>query len=449
MIFVKPEQVIVKDRQRQTFAHQPLEDLERSIDANGLIHPPAVHIRNGQVHLAAGERRLRACSNLIALGKPIRVGAEFAPAGTVPVLDLGSLSDTVAFEIELDENIRRENLTWQERAAAEAKLLELRGAQNAAAGLPKPTLTAIASEIIQRQTNSKAPAEGTQITAVANRIRLAEHLHDPEVAKAKTEAEALKVVRKKVEAARVQTLAAAFDATTAGDNPHTLLIGDFRHQISNVATESVDVLLTDPPYGIDADSFGEQSGTGHSYEDSVEYFEELITVLSEESFRVCKPEAHAYVFCDPRRFSDIQTHFELAGWKVWPIPLIWAKGNGMLPRPDHAPRRTYEAILFASKGDRIVRCVKGDVISVPGVRDLKHGAQKPVDLYADLLSRSTVPGNVVLDAFAGSGTIFPAANRMKVRAIGIELSEAYANLCRLRMTGDEDTVPGLEELEGV
>lgn len=448
MLFIRLDTIVISERQRKVFAEAPLDDLEMSIAENGILHPPVVRWHNNAYHLVAGERRLRAMGNLLALGKRIYYGGAACDPGHVPVLNLGSLSDLRAFEAELDENIRRENLTWQERAVAEAKLLELRSLQNAETGLPKPTLTAIATEVVQRQAPAAAAAEGSQITAVANRIRLAEHLHDPEVAKAKTEAEAIKVVRKKAEAARVQALAASFDAAAQRDCPHSLLAGDFRANIGGVASGSVDVLLTDPPYGIAADTFGEQSGAGHNYEDSVEYFEQIIAVLAEESFRVCKAQAHAYVFCDPRRFNDLQTHFELAGWKVWPIPLIWAKGNGMLPRPEHAPRRTYEAILFASKGDKPVRCVKGDVITVSGVRDLKHGAQKPVDLYVDLLSRSAVPGDVVLDPFAGSGTIFPAANRCKLRAIGMELNEANVALCRTRMMGEEDNdIPGLEELE--
>lgn len=446
MIFLRPSDIIIEQRQRGTFAEAPLADLQESIRVNGILHPPVVRYKEGRFILVAGERRVRACSQLIALGGSIRFGEIVAEAGTIPAFNLGSLSDISAFEAELDENIRRENLSWQERAVAEARLMELRTLQNENANLPPPTLQAIATEITQRRTPDVAAAQGSQVTAVATRIRLAEHLDDPEVAKAKTEAEAVKVVRKKLEAARVAQLAETFDATSNGECPHTLLVGDFRTHIGGLATDSVDVLLCDPPYGIDADGFGEQAGTGHAYEDSVEYFEEIINVLAAESFRVCKPQAHAYVFCDPRRFSDLQTHFELAGWKVWPIPLIWAKGNGMLPRPDYAPRRTYECILFASKGNRIVRCVKPDVISIPGVRDLKHGAQKPVDLYADLLSRSILPGNTVLDCFAGSGTIFPAANRCKVRAIGIELNEQYANLATLRMVGDEDTIPGLEAL---
>lgn len=444
---LRPEDILIEKRQREKFDEQPLADLEESIRQNGLIHPPAVRQGpNGKSVLVAGERRIRAARAILAFGESIRHGDFTAPEGEIPVLDLGRLDDLAAFEAELDENIRRESLTWQERAVAEARLMEIRSAQNAAKNLPPPSFQQIATEIVQRTDPTIAKAGPSVLTATANRIRLAAHLDDPEVAKAKTEADAIKIVRKKAEAVRVATLAEAFEAENQSSCPHTLHVGDFRKHISAIPTESVDVLLTDPPYGIGADEFGDQSGTGHNYVDSAEYFDQIIIDLSEESFRVCKEQSHAYVFCDPRMFAQIKIHFEVAGWSVWPIPLIWAKGNGMLPRPEHAPRRTYETILFASKGDRPVRCVKPDVITCAGVRDLKHGAQKPVELYVDLLSRSVVPGDTVLDCFAGSGTIFPAANRAKVKAIGIELDEHNAAVARVRMVGEEDEIPGLEEL---
>lgn len=438
-----------QDRQRKKFSQEAIEELAASILANGIIHPPSVRTDpcTDDIILVAGERRIRAMELIIKSGRCITHGDQTCPAGEIPLTELGVLSAEAAFEAELDENIKRENLTWQERAEAESRLFEIRSQQNAAANLPRPTLSSIATEVLQRQTGTSAIATGAQITSVAARIRLADHLDDPVIAKAKTEQEALKLVRKKQETLRIQVLAEAFDASASGDCLHTLLTGDARQQLRTIPSDSVDCLLTDPPYGIDANTFGEQSSTGHNYADSEEYFNQLMENLAEESYRVCKERAHAYVFCDPRRFSDLQTHFELAGWEVWPISLIWNKGNGMLPRPEHAPRRTYECIMFAIKGNKHVRAVKADVISIPSVRDLKHGAQKPVELYTDLLSRSTTPGDTILDPFAGSGTIFPAANRAKCIAIGIELNSENANICLSRMAGEEDTIPGLEEME--
>jgi site-specific DNA-methyltransferase (adenine-specific) len=445
--------IVKEDRQRQKFSEEKLMNLSGSIDSIGLLQPPVidVNMESGSRILIAGERRYRACLLLIELGKQISHAGHLYPLGEIPYLRSGNLTGIQLFEAELDENIQREDLTWQERAYAEAKLHELRESQNVAAGKGPQTLTATATEIVQRTNPGATEAVGSAITSVANRIRVAAFLADPDVANAKTEGEAVKVIRKKQEAARIETLAKTYDARVSKDSPHRLLVGDCVEHLGTLKDATVDVLLTDPPYGIDADNFGEQSGQGHNYGDSVEYFETLTAAIAEESFRVCKPQAHAYVFCDPRRFDSLKMHFEFAGWKVWPIPLIWAKGNGMLPRPEHAPRRTYECIMFASKGDKMVCAVKADVIAISGVRDLKHGAQKPVALYVDLLSRSVVPGDTVLDTCAGSGTIFPTANQLKVRAIGIELDEHNANIARIRMNETEDALPdldtSLEEIE--
>ena len=59
-----------------------------------------------------------------------------------------------------------------------------------------------------------------------------------------------------------------------------------------------------------------------------------------------------------------------------------------------------------------------------------HAAQKPVDLYAELMKLSFLPGELILDPCAGSGTIFRAAKVAGMRAIGYENDPASANLCR-------------------
>lgn len=433
--------VVSADRQRKEFDMQKIEDLATSIDKLGVIHPPAVRYdaESDTYSLIAGERRWRAMGSLIELGKPIRCGKHICIPGDIPVLDLGRMDLAAAFETELAENVERENLTWQERARAEERLHSFRSEQKAAQGEVQ-TLQATATEIVQRQNPEAPPAVGSALTQIATRIQLAKHLHDPDVAAAASPKEAIKIIRKKQQAEQNAIAAAAFDESASRSVPHKLLVGSMEVHMGELADASFDVILTDPPYGIDAQDFGEQSGQGHNYNDTEDYFNQLIPVLADEGYRVCKAQAHAYVFCDPRRFDFIKLQFELAGWRVWDRPIIWSKGNGMLPRPDHGPRRTYETILFASKGDKPVKCVKGDVINVSAVRNLQHGAQKPVDLYVDLLSRSASPGDGVLDAFAGSGTIFPAANRTKVVATAIELEPANANICKIRMTesGEED-----------
>ena len=129
--------------------------------------------------------------------------------------------------------------------------------------------------------------------------------------------------------------------------------------------------------------------------------------------------------------------FILAGWEVWPTPIIWNKLNGMLPKPEHGPRRTYEMILFATKGGKKVTKVGPDVLTHSLVSERDHGAQKPVSLYVDLLSRSVLPGNSVLDFFMGSGTIFPACNKLKLAATGMEINRDYYTLALSRIDSHE------------
>jgi DNA modification methylase len=126
--------------------------------------------------------------------------------------------------------------------------------------------------------------------------------------------------------------------------------------------------------------------------------------------------------------------FVLVGWEPWPQPLIWNKLNGMLPRPDHGPRKTYEAILMFLKGTpRFHKTGAPDVLTIPQRESLNHGAQKPVDLYVELLARSALPGSRILDPFVGSGTVFPAATRTKCVAVGFEINTEYYNLALSRM----------------
>jgi site-specific DNA-methyltransferase (adenine-specific) len=161
---------------------------------------------------------------------------------------------------------------------------------------------------------------------------------------------------------------------------------------------------------------------------------ELFAILPAEWYRVSKPEAHCFVFCDYNRFTFLVSAMEKAGWDVWPRPLIWYKGNtGAYPHAERGFRYTYECILFANKGSRPTQGLHHDVICIDQIQNQDHPAGKPPRLYAELLKRSVLPGDTVLDCFAGGGTIFPAATATNCIATGIELSEKYHAIAKLRM----------------
>jgi len=423
--------VRLTNRQRRHFDEKALISLATSIREKGLLHP--LVLQDDNTTLVAGERRLRAISMLAELGVEVTCDGKVYAAGHVPYVTLRSLSEDGLVEAELEENILREDLTWQEEASAIDQLHTLRVKQKGG----DQTFKATATEIVGDSANN------ADLMKVRDATIISQHLDDPDVAKAKTKKEALKIIRKNAEQKLTNSLAEKFNLE---QTPHTFNNGDFRDFSHFINTSSIDTVITDPPYGIGADTFGDQAGASHAYDDSPEYFQEIIREFAVESCRVTKDRAHLYAFCDPRMFSFLSAAFAGLGWNVWPTPLIWAKGNGMLPRPEHGPRRTYEFIMFASKGDKPVTAVYNDVLTVPGLSAPRYGAEKPVELYQELMRRSCRPGDTVWDPFAGAGPVFPAANRASLIAIGTELSTNKFNYAKLRLNETEESHPSIEEL---
>lgn len=421
MPFINIESIaLAVGRQRREFKEKELQELVNSIDANGLLHPVVLRQEAGKFVLVAGERRIRAIRDIYDLGGSIRVGDEPVPPMFVPYTSLGKLSAEDAEEAELEENIRRVDLTWQERATATTRLLDLRTRQAAKKGLPAPTVSEIAQE-------TRDSSVGRAYTETREDIILARSLSDADVAAAKTPAEALKVIKKKEEAARNTALGQVVGKTFHA-GLHTLVRGDSMAWMQGVMADSYDVILTDPPYGMGADEFGD-SGTAerspHFYDDSGANFLTLMKTLPAQLFRLAKPDAHLYLFFDIDWFIHLKTEFNAAGWKVFRTPLIWHKpGAFRAPWPEMGPQRKYETILYAVKGSLKVNKLAPDVVTYPPDSNLGHQAQKPVALFADLLARSVRPGMSVFDPFCGTGPIFPAAHALQCRATGIEQDEA-------------------------
>lgn len=424
MIEIKVGDVVIpENRFRREFDEKKMNELKESILRNGLLHPFAVEKQGEKYLLRSGERRFRVLSAILNSGQAFHLGDKAFSGDALPAVSYAELTPLQRLEIEVEENVIRSDFTWQERTRALAALHQLRKAQN-----PDQTITATATEVLGK------PAIGGQGAVVSDALIIDKHLHMPEVAKAKSAKEALKVIERIANAGhRAKLVAAAVTKATQ----HNLIKGDALAILPTLPAASFDVILTDPPYGVDADGFGDMAATGHDYEDSKASFEEILRVFPDESYRVAKERAHVYVFCDIRNFERLSTLMLLAGWKTFATPLIWAKGNGMLPFPDHGPRRTYECILYAWKGDRKTLMVKTDVIDISSVKKLKHGAQKPVALYCDLLSRSANAGDTVLDCFGGTGTILVAANRMRLTATYIEQKEESFNIGKLRADESE------------
>ena len=448
--------VIPPNRQRREFDPVKMLEMQASIESSPdrpgaqLQHAPVLRRRDGQLLLVAGETRLKVIGDIFALGGSFSYNGKLytAEAGVVPYTDLGELSELDAFEAELDENIHRKDLTWQEKADATRKLHELRSMQaetkRAACidALPQAEQPATpAHTVADTALEIHGRSDGYYQDTVRKQVLVAKHLDNPAVAGAKSIDEAFKILKKQETAARNTELALSVGKTFSTAD-HTLLNVNCLDLMRGIADGpedlKFDVILTDPPYGMGADSFGDAGGklTGveHHYDDSYESWLSLMRDWAPLSFAVAKAQAHAYVFCDFDNFHKLKQFMLAAGWYVFRTPLTVHKlGSGRVPLPDRGPRRQYEIILYAIKGNKPVNHIYPDVIAVEGDKNTSHGAQKPVALYQNLLQRSVKPGDRVFDAFGGTGTLIPAAHSFKCAATVTELNPEYFGRCLRRV----------------
>lgn len=414
------------ERQRKELAVDHIKILAESISQNGLFHAPVV---NEELELIAGDCRRRAMEILISRGEKINYNGEELEEGKIPVVRTHKTSEKDLFSIELEENLRRRNLSQMEEAQAIAKLHELRKQDD-----PNWTNKQTAKELSELR---ELPSLGATEKEVADALILSHYGDDPEVKAARTKSSAVRIAKKKMEMEFRSLLGR--DATGNEGDDYRVLEGNSLELLSTIPDKSFDGVITDPPYGMGADAFGGASflGEAHKYTDNLEYATVCYEILATESFRICQDEAHLYAFCDILFFPQAKEIFTKAGWNVWKTPLIWYKGTtGHCPRPDHGPKRTYEAILFAAKGDKRVLKTGQDVLMFQGVffGDKLHAAEKPQELLEALISWSFYAGEKILDPFCGSGSIFSAAKAQKLTALGIELDADNVGIARNRIS---------------
>ena len=424
MHYVPIDQIIVApDRQRREFTTSALETLANSIARRGLLHP--VTLRNDSPQLVAGERRLRAIARLHAEGTQFTCNGTVVPSGTVPCLRLSEADALTLEETELEENVIRTDLTWQERANAEARLHGLRSQQAEQLGETQ-SLAETAKEL------GESAHKGNDIRDLRESILLNTFLDDPDVAGAQSRREALNIVKRKVASEFRSQLVAQHAA--GPKSQHVALLGSCIDLLPRMALDTslprVDLIITDPPYGINAHKMtalsGSEAGTKHHYDDTLENAKAVWETIFRDGFALAAPDAVLYMFCDFRHWNTLLQLATCAGWTPHQRPLIWHKPTGgMLGDSSHWPRMHYETILLCMKGDMRTRGIASDVITMNGGDSALHAAAKPPALYVELLNRYALPGMHVLDPCAGSGPVFPAANALSLRATAIEIDETH------------------------
>jgi site-specific DNA-methyltransferase (adenine-specific) len=214
-----------------------------------------------------------------------------------------------------------------------------------------------------------------------------------------------------------------------------LFLGDCREVLPRLEAGSVDLLVTDPPYGVSWRSGLRQLAFERMAGDDGAF--PLHDALA-EALRVLRRGRHVYVF----GLVDVGP-LPLTS----PAELIWDKGQ---PGPGDLTSswaRTHERILFAtheiSKTNRedgygrlAARLRRGSVLRCPRLNAdavTRHPTEKPVSILRELIEASSLLGETVLDPFAGSGSTLVAAKLEGRKAIGVEVEERYCAVAAERL----------------
>ncbi len=216
---------------------------------------------------------------------------------------------------------------------------------------------------------------------------------------------------------------------------HRLLCGDATVAESYerlLQGEPADMVFTDPPYNVNYANTAKERQRGRSraiLNDNLGggFYDFLLAALTP---MIANCQGAIYVAMSSSELDVLQAAFRDAGGH-WSTFIIWAKNTFTLGRADY--QRQYEPILYGwAEGAQRHWCGdrdQGDVwqIKKPARNDL-HPTMKPVELVERAIRNSSRPGDVVLDAFGGSGTTLIAAEKTGRMARLIELDPKYVDV---------------------
>ncbi len=212
----------------------------------------------------------------------------------------------------------------------------------------------------------------------------------------------------------------------------TIYHGDCREVMRMLPNESVDILIADPPYGINY-----RSNMRRQSFDFIVGDKDFDACWLLEARPLVTPRAPIYVFAQDESIGPTQNALVGVGWTLQRM-LVWDKMAMTAGDLNDVGSRTEYIVSASAAGASDKRRQAGrdpNLISIPRVdtRLLTHPTEKPSALMLYLLVRGTGPGEMLLDPFMGSGPTLEVAAKIGRRAIGIEIEERYCEIAAKRM----------------
>jgi len=419
-----------------------LYELARSIKEKGLIQPLAVEDNEDETYnLLAGGRRLEACKLAELELVPVRI------------YDHG-LSGLERKSIELEENIRRKDLTYQEEVYLTREIhrlqVQIHGEPHQGARTDLEYIAAGGGHSLRDTANMLGRAVG----GVSEDVRLADAMEVlPEAGwdKCKNKSEAMRLLDRIEESEiRRELSERAVKAARRKDTKlaDLYLVGDFFELVKNVPDGIMDIVEVDPPYGIDLTKVKKNNleiKLDTSYVDvpSKEYVAFLEHVAA-ECWRIMNDHSWLVFWFGPEPwFEPVFQVLTNQGFRGRRMPGIWLKSGmgGQTYQPDIYLGNLYEMFFYMYKGDGCITSGKRGRSNVfpcavvPPQYKI-HDTERPIPLMEEILSTFAYEGARLFVPFAGSGNTIRAGLNLNMSPLGCDVGQEYKENYVLRLVAD-------------
>ena len=223
------------------------------------------------------------------------------------------------------------------------------------------------------------------------------------------------------------------------------LLGDSRELLKLIPDNSVDLILTDPPYNLAQHSTGNinlpnRSALNNDIApwDKIDFFPEDWT---EEFIRILKPKGNLFIFTSYNQLGKwydlLDKKFDTTNFLVWhktnPAPKIFKAGflnSCELVYTCWNKGHTWNFISQAEMHNFIESPI---CMSPERLKNPKHPAQKPIAVLKKLIAIASNPYDIVFDPFMGVGSIGVAALQLNRKFIGYEINPMYYTAAEKRI----------------
>ena len=224
---------------------------------------------------------------------------------------------------------------------------------------------------------------------------------------------------------------------------------DVLELMKTMSDESIDLIVTDPPYKVTAR--GNAGNSGGMMQDKLsmqgKIFKHNDIKPSEyipEFYRLLKDGSHCYIMTNHVNLHEMLNVAKESGFHFIKS-LVWNKGNKIMGQY-YMSQFEYILVFRKGRGKKINKCGTADILEIPNKKtkgeDGKniHDTEKPVELMKVLIENSSNIDEVVFEPFMGVGSTIMACIELDRKYIGCEIDEKYYNIAKNRIENTINSV---------